>query len=75
MDFLIQNEEAVIPIETKSGLNLKAQSLRTYRDKYRPTIAVRTSMNNLRMDDGLLNIPLYLMSEFPRLLALARQEA
>ena len=75
VDFLIQNEEAVIPIETKSGLNLKAQSLRTYRDKYRPTIAVRTSMNNLRMDDGLLNIPLYLMSEFPRLLALARQEA
>jgi len=73
VDFLIQNEDAVIPVETKSGLNLKAQSLRSYREKYHPTVSVRTSMKNLRLDDGLLNIPLYLVSEFPRLLELARQ--
>lgn len=75
VDFLIQYDDAVIPIETKSGLNLKAQSLRTYREKYHPAISVRTSMSNLRMDDGLLNIPLYLVSEFPRFLALAKQKA
>lgn len=75
VDFLIQAEEAVVPVETKSGLNLKAQSLRTYREKYRPKVSVRTSMSNLRMDNGLLNIPLYLMSEFTRLLELARQRA
>lgn len=75
VDFLIQYDNAVVPVETKSGLNLKAQSLRTYRDKYHPAVSVRTSMNNLRMDDGLLNIPLYLMSEFPRLLAEASRQA
>ena len=71
LDFLIQNDNQVIPIETKSGLNLKAQSLRTYREKYHPSIAVRTSMSNLRLDGGLLNVPLYLVSELPRLLKLA----
>jgi hypothetical protein len=72
VDFLIQDGEDIIPIETKSGLNLKAQSLRTYRSKFHPRVAVRTSMSNLKLDDGLLNIPLYLLSEFPRLLALAK---
>lgn len=71
VDFLVQHDDMVIPIETKSGLNLKAQSLRTYREKYNPRLAVRTSMSNLRLDDGLLNIPLYLMGEFPRLLKMA----
>ena len=75
VDFLIQDDAAVVPVETKSGLNLKAQSLRTYREKYHPSVSVRTSMSNLRMDNGLLNIPLYLMSEFPRLLELAKQSA
>ena len=75
VDFLIQDGAAVVPVETKSGLNLKAQSLRTYREKYHPAVSVRTSMSNLRMDNGLLNIPLYLMSEFPRLLKSARQRA
>ncbi len=73
VDFLIQDDDIVVPIETKSGLNLKAQSLRIYREKYRPVIAVRTSMNNLRLVNGLLNIPLYLMNEFPRLLKQARE--
>ena len=75
VDFLIQDGAAVVPVETKSGLNLKAQSLRTYREKYHPAVSVRTSMSNLRMDNGLLNIPLYLMSEFPRLLESAKQRA
>ena len=72
VDFLIQNGNQVIPIETKSGLNLKAQSLRTYRSKYHPEIAIRTSMSNLRLDNGLLNIPLYLLSELPRMLKFAQ---
>lgn len=71
VDFLIQNDSAVIPVETKSGMNVKAKSLRVYREKYDPVLSVRTSMQNLRLYSGLLNIPLYLMGEFPRLLKLA----
>lgn len=73
VDFLIQHDDAVIPIETKSGLNLKAQSLKLYREKYRPPLAVRTSMQNLRLDNGLLNIPLYLLGELPRLIRLVKE--
>ena len=73
VDFLIQHDDAVIPIETKSGLNHKAQSLKLYREKYRPPLAVRTSMQNLRLDNGLLNIPLYLLGELPRLIRLVKE--
>ncbi len=74
VDFLIQDDDMVIPIEVKSGLSLNAKSLKTYRAGYAPGIAIRTSMQNLRFDDGLLNIPLYLLGELPRLLKLARAE-
>ena len=73
VDLLIQDDNKIIPVEVKSGLSLKAKSLKTYREKYNPEISIRTSMNNLRFDDGLLNIPLYLLGELPRLLKLAKQ--
>ncbi|MBO4696562.1 MAG: ATPase, partial [Lachnospiraceae bacterium] len=73
VDFLIQSDQGVIPIEVKSGTNLNAKSLRIYRDKYSPKLSVRFSMQNLRLDGGLLNIPLYLIGEFPRLMKLAME--
>ena len=38
--------------------------LKVYRETYRPKNALRFSMQDLRMDDGLLNIPLYLLSRY-----------
>ena len=73
VDFLIQSDQGVIPIEVKSGTNLNAKSLRIYREKYSPKLSVRFSMQNLRLDGGLLNIPLYLIGEFPRLMKLAME--
>ena len=72
VDFLIQDNDIVIPVEVKSGMNLNAKSLRSFREKYNPQIAIRTSLNNLKFDNGLLNIPLYLFGELPRLLQMAR---
>ena len=74
VDFLIQDDRGVIPIEVKSGLSLKAKSLKTYRAQFKPHIAVRASMQNLKLDDGLLNVPLYLLGELPRLLSLAEEK-
>ena len=71
VDFLIQDGNRIIPVEVKSGLNLNAKSLKYYRSLYSPQISIRASMKNLRLDDGLLNIPLYLLGELPRLLELA----
>lgn len=68
VDFIVQDEAGIIPIEVKSGLSRTSRSLRVYRDKYRPELSVRASLLNLRLDAGLLNLPLYLINEFPRLI-------
>lgn len=71
VDFLIQFGNKVVPVEVKSGQSVNAKSLKVYRERYQPQLAIRASLKNLRLDDGLLNVPLYLLGELPRLLKLA----
>lgn len=61
VDFVFQDNVAarIIPIEVKSGENVKAKSLRTYRDKFNPDLSLRLSLKPYHYDDGLLNCPLY----------------
>lgn len=59
VDFIIDNGEQVIPVEVKAEVNLKAKSLKTYRDKYNPEIAARTSMSDYKEEEWLINLPLY----------------
>lgn len=59
IDFLIQYEGAIVPIEVKAEENLKSKSLRVYFDKYQPATAVRTSMSDFRQEEWMINIPLY----------------
>ncbi|MDH8701040.1 putative AAA+ superfamily ATPase [Dysgonomonadaceae bacterium PH5-43] len=59
IDFVIQYDGKVVPIEVKAEENLKAKSLKSYYNKYKPTLAVRTSMSDYREEDWLVNIPLY----------------
>lgn len=61
VDFVFSDGNMVIPLEVKAGTNLQSQSLRVYRAKYDTPLAIRTSLANLRFDNGLLNIPLYLL--------------
>lgn len=68
IDFLIDNGERIVPVEVKAEINLRAKSLKTYRDKYNPDISVRTSMADYRMETGLLNLPLYAIGEIKDLL-------
>lgn len=63
IDFLIDNGEAVIPVEVKAETNLMAKSLRTYNGKYNPYICIRTSMADYKKEDWLVNLPLYAVSE------------
>jgi uncharacterized protein len=60
VDFVTQFDEKIIPIEVKASTNVKSRSLGVYRNKYSPVISVKTSLQNLKRDDGLLSIPLYL---------------
>ena len=50
-------------VEVKAELNLKAKSLKTYREKFRPTLSVRTSMADYKEEEGLVNLPLYAVEE------------
>jgi predicted AAA+ superfamily ATPase len=59
LDFVVTFDNQIIPIEVKSGYNVKAQSLRVYRNKYNPELSIRFSLRNLEYNEGLLNIPLY----------------
>jgi predicted AAA+ superfamily ATPase len=59
VDFIISDENAIYPIEVKSGEQVKSPSLRIYRQKYNPELSIRFSLKDLEYDEGLLNIPLY----------------
>ena len=61
IDFVIQKTNQVIPIEVKASTNLKAKSLAVYRQKYQPAKSIRTSLAGFEINDGLYNIPLYLI--------------
>lgn len=64
IDFLIQLEEYVIPIEVKAEENLKAQSLRAYCRKFEPEVAIRSSMSRFRKEEWMTNVPLYMIAEY-----------
>lgn len=59
VDFLVEDVDAVVPIEAKAERNLQAKSLGVYRAKFAPPRLVRTSLADMREADGLLDIPLY----------------
>lgn len=59
VDFVVDNGEQTVPVEVKAEVNLKAKSLKTYREKFHPTISVRASMADYRKEDWLVNLPLY----------------
>jgi len=64
VDFIVDTGEQIIPVEVKAEVNLKAKSLKTYREKFNPEISVRTSMTNYKKEDGLINLPLYAIGNF-----------
>lgn len=61
IDFVIQNKNEIIPIEVKSGNITNNTSLTKYNEKYKPVKSIRFSLNNLKQDGKILNIPLYLI--------------
>jgi hypothetical protein len=59
IDFLIQHEGNVIPIEVKANLHSKSKSLEIYRNKYNPEYSMRISAKNFGFEKGIVSIPLY----------------
>ena len=59
VDFVVQQKQAVIPVEVKAEENLKAKSLKVYMEQFQPEHAFRFSMEDYREQDWLVNVPLY----------------
>ena len=59
VDFIVDNGDYIIPLEVKAEINLKAKSLKTYREKFKPEISIRSSMADYSEEVGLINLPLY----------------
>jgi len=59
IDFLVQMEDNIIPIEVKAEENLKSKSLRTFVQMNPGLHGIRLSMSDYRHQDWMDNIPLY----------------
>lgn len=59
IDFVIQRDGELIPVEVKSADNTKAKSLRIYMDTYKPTYAIKLSARNFSFENGKKTVPLY----------------
>ena len=76
VDFIIQNENDVIPVEVKAEKNTKGRSLFKFKEKYSKNIKlrVRFSFDNLTLDGDLLNIPLFMADYSKKLIDLAMKK-
>lgn len=64
LDFVIQNNDRIVPIEVKAEENLKAKSLKSFNEKFSPPLSVRISMSDYRKESWLTNVPLYAFESF-----------
>ena len=71
LDFIIEQDDFIYPLEVKSGTSSKKKSLRVYGDTYHPQLLIRSSPMNLKRDNDILNCPLYLIEEIRSLITRA----
>lgn len=73
VDFIIQNENDIFPVEVKAEKNTKSKSLFKFKEKYSEDIKlrIRFSFDNLTLDNDLLNIPLFMADHSKKLIDIA----
>jgi predicted AAA+ superfamily ATPase len=59
IDFLLQIEDKVLPLEVKKGSNTRSKSLGVYQRMYQPNEAVGMSLKNFGCTDDIISVPLY----------------
>ena len=59
IDFVIQRDGRLIPIEVKAADNTRAKSLKMYMDTYKPDYAIKLSAKNFAFEDNKKIVPLY----------------
>lgn len=59
VDFIIQRQGQIIPIEVKAADNTRAKSLGVYMQMFKPEYAIKLSTKNFGFEDGKKTVPLY----------------
>ena len=67
VDFLLQNETQIIPVECKAGGNVTSASFKRYRNEENPALAIRLSTLEYKKQENMLNLPLYLACRISRI--------
>lgn len=68
VDFILENDGDVYPLEVKSGTSTKKKSLQVYDKKFNPTLLLRATLMNYRKDGKVCNVPLYLLNHLGTIL-------
>lgn len=70
VDFLIQHQNDIFPIEVKAEKNTESKSLKKYKETFADQVKlrIRFSLDNLKLDGDVLNIPLFLVDHSERLI-------
>jgi len=66
IDFAIERDSGLVPIEVKADENLRSKSLRSYIDRFHPDAALRFSLSNYREQEDMTNVPLYAIGPWLR---------
>ena len=67
VDFIVDTGGQIVPVEVKAEVNLRAKSLKTYREKFSPEVSVRTSMSDYKKEEWLVNLPLYAIDQINKI--------
>lgn len=67
VDYVLQHEDRIIPVEVKSGSTGHLRSLHRFLEEKKAPIGIRISEHPLSFDGKILSLPFYLMSEWKRL--------
>ena len=59
IDFLLYNDDGIIPVEVKANKNIKSKSLNIYIEKFKPKYSIRISNKNFGFENGIKSVPLY----------------
>ena len=68
VDFIVDTEQQIIPVEVKAEVNLRSKSLKTYQEKFSPDVCIRTSMTDFKNESWLINLPLYAIETIKKVL-------
>ena len=68
VDYVIQVDDKIIPVEVKSGKTGRLKSLKIFMEEKKSPLGIRICQSPLSLEDSILTVPLYMTSRLPALI-------